>query len=267
MHRQTILAGSFLALASGIAAAADLPNRAAPPVYVRPAPAFTWTGFYAGINAGYSFSNSGATATTGTPAFLALGPAFVPGSLNTKSDGFAGGGQIGYNYQYGNYVIGVEGDLDYIDQKKSARFTSAGAVLGTTLTTSASKRLDYLGTARLRLGFTPAERWLVYATGGLAFGEVKTGGSVVANNLAGVSWLGSKSSTKTGYALGGGVEYAFTDNITVKGEYLYYDLGKQSTYASGNGGVRAIPALNGVDYASRTKTAGSLVRVGLNYKF
>ena len=191
----------------------------------------------------------------------------MPGSLNTKGNGFIGGGQIGYNYQSGAIVYGVEADFDYVDQKKSASFTSTGLVLGSPLTTSAKSQLDYLGTVRARIGFVPMDRVMIFATAGLAYGDVKTSGSVFANNAPALAWAGSKSDIKAGFAVGGGAEYAFTNNLTVKAEYLYYDLGKRTTNAIGNANVRAVAALNGIDYTSRTKTNGSLVRVGLNYKF
>ncbi len=251
------------------ASAADLPTSKAPPApaYLPPPPLFTWTGFYVGLNAGGIFGQNGSTKTTGTPGFIGLGPALVPGSLNTRGNGFIGGGQIGYNYQIGSIVVGAETDLDYSSMKKSASFTSTATVLGTTLTTNARSRLDYLGTLRARVGFTPYDRLLVYATGGLAYGGVKTDTSVVPNAVPGGLWSGSSSSSKVGYAIGGGAEYALTNNITFKGEYLYYDLGKRTTSAVGNGVVRSVAALNGIDYISSTRAAGSVVRVGVNYKF
>jgi outer membrane immunogenic protein len=97
-------------MGAGVAGAADLPARTGPvPAPVMYSTMFSWTGFYAGVNAGYHFHDNKAT-TTGTPAFVALGP-LVPGSLATGKDGFIGGGQIGYNYQFGAVVAGVEADL------------------------------------------------------------------------------------------------------------------------------------------------------------
>ena len=267
MLKQVAIALAASTLVAGLAQAADLPRRNAPAPYIAPAPLFTWTGFYVGANAGYAFGNDAKTTTVGTPAFVALGPNFVPGSLNTKANGFIGGGQVGYNYQYGNLVYGIEADIDYVDQKKSASFTGPGFILGSQLRTSAKTELDYLGTVRARIGFVPMDRWMIYATGGLAYADVKTSGSVVAIAAPGIAWAGSKSDVKAGFAVGGGAEYAFTNNLTVKAEYLYYDLGNRTTNAIGNANVRAIAALNGVDYISRTKTNGSIVRAGINYKF
>jgi outer membrane immunogenic protein len=256
---------AIVGVGTGTALAADLPIRKAP-IYMPP-PLFTWTGFYLGVNAGGVFGSQGNTQTIGTPGFVALGPTLVPSSLGTNDNGFIGGGQIGYNWQFGSTVIGLEADFDGTTLSKSARFTSAAAVLGTTLTTSANAKLDYLGTVRGRLGFVPMDRLLIYGTGGLAYGDVKTTTSVVPNAVPGAIWSGSSSSVRTGYAVGAGLEYAVTNNITLKGEYLYYDLGKTTTSALGNGVVRGIGALNGIDYISQVREAGSIVRAGANYKF
>ena len=269
MVRDFIFGSAAAALLSGGAMAADLPNRAAPPqpTFVTAAPFFSWTGFYAGVNLGGAFESNGKIQTVGTPAFVGLGPRLVPGSLGGNASGFIGGITAGYNQQFGAFVAGIEGDFDYVGIKKSGSFVSPGTVLGTNLTTSASHKLDDLGTLRARLGYTPMDRLLVFATGGLAFGEVKDSGSVIANAAPTLAWSGSKTSTRAGYAVGGGVEYAFTNNITAKLEYLYYDLGRQTTSALGNSAVRSVAALNGVDYISRTRSDGSIVRAGLNFKF
>jgi outer membrane immunogenic protein len=257
------------ALLCGSAFAADLPTRKAPmaPAFVPP-PSFTWTGFYVGVNGGYSFSDNGHTNTTGSPAFGALGPAFVPGSLGSNSGGFIGGGQLGYNYQSGMFVGGIETDIDYVDQRKTASFTGAViAPLGTSLTTTATRKLDYLGTLRGRIGITPFDRSLLYVTGGLAYGGVSNSGSVVANAAPALNWNGGTSSTRVGFAVGGGGEYAFTNNITFKIEYLYYDLGATSFATTGSPAVQATPALAGVYYTGQSRTEGSILRGGLNYKF
>jgi outer membrane immunogenic protein len=268
--KKILLSGiaALAAVASGVAFAADLPSRnSAPlaPVYV--APAFTWTGFYAGVNAGYGFGASNEAKTTGSTGFSGLiGPGIAPGALKVDGDGFVGGGQIGYNVQMNQLVYGVEADIQYIDNKKSSSFIGA-PILGTQLNTSAESELRYFGTVRARLGYTPMDRFLVYATGGLAYGDVRTTTSVVGVQAPALAWAGSKSETRVGYTVGGGVEYALTNNWTLKGEYLYYDLGKSNVAALGNGAVRSVAALNGVDYLSRVETKGHIVRAGLNYKF
>jgi len=264
MKKLALISATILATLSS-AHAADLPRKSTP-IFAAPLPIFTWTGFYVGANAGYAFGD-GRAETVGTPGFLTLvGPGIVPGSLNTKPDGFIGGAQIGYNVQFGSFVAGVETDIQFTDLKKSQSFTGI-PVLTTQLTTSATSEIEYLGTVRGRLGFTPFDRLLVYGTGGLAYAEIKTNGSVRGVQAPGLAWSGSDSDTKVGYAVGGGLEYAFTNNLTLKGEYLYYDLGKTTVNAVGNAAVRGVAALNGIDYVARTENRGSIVRAGVNYKF
>ena len=259
---------AFLVAASGAAFAADLPSRrVAPSAPIFVPPSFTWTGFYAGLNAGYAFGASNEAKTNGTTGFSNLiAPGIAPGALKVDGSGFIGGGQIGYNVQMNQLVFGVETDIQYVDNKKSSSFIGA-PILGTQLNTTAQSELRYLGTLRARVGFVPVDRFLVYATGGLAYGDVRTTTSVSGVQAPALSWAGSKSDTKVGYTVGAGVEYAITNNWTLKGEYLYYDLGKQNVAATGNAAVRAVAALNGVDYLSRVDTKGHIVRAGVNYKF
>jgi outer membrane immunogenic protein len=89
----------------------------------------------------------------------------------------------------------------------------------------------------------------------------------VTANGTDLAWYGSNSPTKVGWTIGGGVEYAITNNISLRAEYLYYDLGKQTTIAAPNAAVLATPALNGVYLTTRTQFDGSIFRIGANYKF
>jgi outer membrane immunogenic protein len=263
--KKFLLSTAALVAFGSMAHAADLPRKTVP-VMVAPVPLFTWTGFYVGLNGGYGFGD-GNTQTVGTPLFQTLiAPGIVPGALNTKADGFIGGAQIGYNVQFGAVVAGLEADLQFADMKKTASFIGL-PVLGTQLNTSTSSEMEYFGTVRARLGFTPVDRLLVYATGGLAYGEIKTSSSVIGVQAPALAWSGSDSEMKFGWTVGAGLEYAITNNLTVKGEYLYYDLGNTSVSALGNAAVRGVAALNGIDYISRTENRGSIVRAGINYKF
>jgi outer membrane immunogenic protein len=245
-------------MGAGAAMAADLPSRtgpvSAPMIYSAP-PAFSWTGFYVGVNAGYSFNDNKAN-TIGTPTFVALGAA-VPGSLSVGKDGFIGGAQIGYNTQFNGAIIGVETDIQYVDGKRGSVFTSLAGV-----STAASSGLEYLGTLRARIGFAPADRMMIYATGGLAYGNPNNRASVA--TAGGGLWGGGNDETRFGYALGGGVEYALTNNLTAKVEYLYYDLGKRTVTAQPLNGAAA---LTGLAYQARFENNGHIVRGGVNYKF
>jgi outer membrane immunogenic protein len=251
------------------AQAADLPLRgglpAAPPMPM--SVAADWSGFYVGLTGGGSFSTETDTRTSGTQGFLSLAPGFVPNQLKTGKDGFLFGAHAGYNQQIGSLVLGVEGDLVWMDKKKTAAFTGAVTPLATALTTTATAELSYLGTLRGRIGFAPSSQFHVYATGGLAFGETEITSSVVAVANPALRWDGKSSDMRFGYALGAGAEYALTSSLILRGEYLYYDLGDLNGVAAGNAAVRGVGALNGIDYASKTRFSGSLARAAVSYKF
>ncbi len=201
--------------------------------------------------------------------------ASIPAARLSSSDGFTGGGQIGYNYQLGGFgglgggvVVGVEADAAYTDleRRRTAVYGFDGAALAGTITSYRSS-LDYLGTVRGRVGYA-FNQFLVYGTGGFAYGAVDNrvavqlapGGPVVAG--------GRRSTTATGYAWGGGVEYALptgsflnffrSSAVTLKAEYLHYDLGRSNVAVNAG----AVNVAN-----SRVSNDGNLVRVGLNYKF
>ena len=246
------------AVSVSAASAADLPARRGPVFAPALAPVFSWTGFYAGVNAGYSFNDNKAS-TVGTAGFIGLGGA-VPTSLRTGKDGFIGGAQIGYNYQMGSVVLGVETDLQYVDGKRTSSFTSPA--LGG-LTTSAGSEMNYFGTLRARLGLVASERLMIYATGGLAYGNPDNTAAVFAAG-PGARWGGGSDATRFGYTVGAGAEYALTNNWTAKIEYLYYDLGRRTVTA---GPLNAAAAATGVAYVARFENAGSIVRAGVNYKF
>ncbi|MCU4178635.1 porin family protein [Bosea sp. BH3] len=255
------------------ALAADLPSRQ----YVAPVavpPAFTWTGFYVGANAGYVWSENRSRysyALTNPADFADFNAlALVPQSLGRNGNGFVGGGQIGYNYQIDRFVLGAEADIQYLDgrQQSSWSRTLSDAVGTATVTTTARSSIDWLGTVRARAGYA-FDRTLVYATGGLAYGRTKDASSIIPTGsdddgpFQGL-WTGRKAGTRAGWTLGGGVEYAITDNLTLKGEYLYYDLGRTKYVLSG---FSTDPDDEFLGATVRRKTSGSIVRAGLNWKF
>ncbi|NNM73092.1 outer membrane protein [Enterovirga aerilata] len=245
MVRFLALAAAGLAGFTTAASAADLPSRAAP----APAPEmlvipYAWSGFYLGVNAGYGFSDNRhrpvcAPACAPTPA------------LDTDGDGFVGGGQLGYNQQIGRFLGGIETDLQYSDIGRTVGGTAAGAVSYT-----AAQRLDYLGTLRARVGLV-MDRVLVFATGGLAYGDVRSAQTIA---FPGAAYAVASTRTEVGFAAGGGVEYGFTPNLTGKAEALYYDLGRRTL-----AGPATPPA--GLVRGARFESAGVVARAGLNYKF
>ena len=269
---------ALTALGTVAAQAADLPTRKEAPAPIFVPPPFTWTGFYVGVNAGGIWPSGGRSATLFDPAFGADGGfinAGFPGGLGSQSAGFIGGGQAGYNWQTGAFVLGIETDFDGTTVSKSfnsvgAPFTGPGAIgaglLGDTLTVNGKTSLSWLGTTRGRVGFvaTPDNRLMLYATGGIAYGGGSSNFSVF-DSATGSFWTGNPSSTRVGWTLGGGVEYAVTNNITIKGEYLYADLGSRSFTSVGN----AFAAANfpGVYVSGKINYNASIFRAGVNYKF
>ncbi|MET0629371.1 MAG: outer membrane protein [Xanthobacteraceae bacterium] len=275
-----------LALAAAMlpAAAADLARKA--PVYKAPPPIidpWTWTGIYVGLNAGYSWGKSRTTVDYfNTLTGLPVAP--PPGSITSVDfnlNGGIAGGQIGANLQTDWVVWGIEADLQWSGQKGSAFFNclptfigiGAPCVPGATalppgafgVTLSLDQKLQWFGTLRGRVGVTFAPTVLAYVTGGLAYGEIKTEGTLVNTPAFAlpVSTAFSHSVTKTGWTVGAGLEARLWDNWTGKIEYLYMDLGTVS-------GTIAPPAtppfgLIGANYSSRI--TDNILRVGLNYKF
>ncbi|MFM8339986.1 MAG: outer membrane protein, partial [Fluviibacter sp.] len=190
------------------------------------ATAAAWSGAYLGIHGGANMTSKGDAKTIGTAGFQTLVPTLAPATLDTSENGLAAGAQIGFNAQSGAVVYGLEADLSYLGVNKTDSFTSTESVLDTTLTTSASHKLDYLGTVRARLGAAASNTMLVYVTGGLAYGQVKDRADVVANAApTALFWSGKSSSTRTGFAAGAGADIALSDRLSLRGEYLYYDLG------------------------------------------
>jgi len=220
----TLLATLALSTALGTAAqAADLPVRSAPPApVVASAPVFTWTGFYVGVNAGYGWNANDDDVV-------------IPGVGTFEADdegGFVGGGQIGYNHQIGSFVLGAEADIQYADIGGDNDFDGI-------LNGDDGDDESWFGTVRARAGVA-FDRALVYATGGLAYGEVSNGFS-------------SPDDVSVGWTIGGGVEYAFTPNLTAKVEGLYVNLEQDDD---------DVPVVAGQD-----ETEFGVIRAGLNYKF
>lgn len=220
MKRIVLAAIALAAVSVGSASAADMARRPAAmptkaPAYI--APIFNWTGLYAGINGGGGWGHSSVS-----------GPLSTGGDFNTS--GGLIGGTLGYNYQAGQIVFGLEGDIDWSNLKGSAP-----CAVGI----SCEAKNNWLGTARGRIGYA-FDRFLPYVTGGLAVGDVKTS----------ATGLGSTSSTKAGWTLGGGVEAAIAGPWSAKVEYLYVDL--QNANAP---------------IGSNTEFRSNVVRGGLNYRF
>ena len=244
-----ISAIAFL-LATAGASAADLAPAAVEPV--APAAAYNWTGFYAGINGGYAFGSS--HDVTMSELFPESDPYTDKyGSLSPKG-GF-GGVQAGYNWQTGNFVLGLEGDIQ--GAGISDKTSRIGATTDYFLSTKS--QVNWFGTVRPRIGYT-FDNILIYATGGLAVGGVK-----YTQNYVDGDYLAHARTNKTrvGFAVGGGVEYAFNEHWTAKLEYQYIDLGRSKISAT------EINDGEPTQYTIHTKlrTDFHTVRLGVNYKF
>jgi outer membrane immunogenic protein len=273
-----------LALSTGAALAADLPSRKGPPMMPPPPPPL-WTGFYAGLNAGGTWGGSSNTVTQAWDVFDAprtlLGAAFAS-SANSwiqsgNNGGFIGGGQIGYNWQFANnFVAGVEADIQGVASNSGGgNGFGVGFDPVTTATpatfTQVTKKLDYLGTVRGRLGYLITPTLLAYGTGGLAYGGANLSASYFSVDTARVAGPGfgasAFSDTRVGWTAGGGVEWMFWPNWSAKVEYLYYDLG--TVQANGTVVTGALNGVSGWSYAPSTSARfnGHIARAGLNYHF
>jgi outer membrane immunogenic protein len=235
--KKILLSSVALLGLTAVASAADLPSRRAPAPMVAAVPVFTWTGFYVGVNAGYGW-NSGDSQY--------VDPAFGYTSSGNDDGGFIGGAQIGYNYQIGQFVVGVETDIQYANTGNSNSGYYAGYYGGN------DDSDGYFGTVRARAGFA-FDRALIYATGGLAYGDLGNNNYYGLTNTSFGYGYDNGDDVNVGWTVGGGVEYAFTNNLTAKLEGLYVNLDTKNS--------------GGLYYTGNGDTEFGVVRAGLNYKF
>ncbi len=225
MLRKFLLATVATVALANVASAADMPARMATKAVPYIA-LYNWTGFYVGGNLGYGWARTSDDA-----------------GGSAKLNGVVGGGQIGYNWQINNLVLGIETDF----QGTSERASATGAIGPIAFATT--ERIRYFGTVRGRVGYA-WDRWMVYATGGYAYTNVGVDATATVGALTGTA---SSNTTKSGGTVGAGVEWAFAGPWTAKLEYLYVDTGTQAV------------TLLGVTDNVRIKN--NIVRAGLNYRF
>lgn len=279
-----------------------------------PPPPCTWTGFYLGINAGYSWSDDDSVDTETVNVFslpnlngdiggevATLGTGDVPVG---NTDGFIGGGQIGFNYQIGrHFVVGLETDFQGMTgDDDSGSLEQSGFVPGAIVPITASsvitssRSIDFLGTARGRLGFLVTPCLLVYGTGGFAYGDISSKTEIV-EQLGfsdtpfpfGTSGHLNNNDMRVGWTGGGGLEWLFCRHWSIKVEYLFYDLGSESydlDPLEQFGGKGATLAAKGASHSTTRSDApsapfletigasrstanfdGNIVRGGLNFHF
>lgn len=246
MKKTTLRLLASIFLIASPACAADMAVKAPPP----PASAsFSWTGFYAGIAGGLAWGKSQFFDADPTNQANHLG---LPITNKFDVSGGIFGGTAGYNWQFSNWVAGVEGDFSWVTKQGTSNSILPFGTVGSNTT-----REHWLGTGRVRLGIIPADRWLVYATGGFAGAAVE---AIFNGNIARDGSL-ADTQTRWGWTAGGGVEVALFQNLSFKLEYLYVGLQDKSYFPP-------ITVLPDFQVARRNVTLNdNILRVGLNYRF
>jgi outer membrane immunogenic protein len=240
MRRLFTAALSLLALGSA-AAAADLPPAPQlPPLDAAPA----WTGFYAGLNVGAAFGSS-------RNAFSIAG--FGLPTFSTPLPGVVGGGEVGYNWQTGPWVLGLEANFEGSGLSGSRNAPCLPPLCGGALAASYAQKLPWFGTLRPRVGYALGN-WLFYATGGGAFGEVDTNATAAA--VGSFVATDNRSQTRGGWTLGGGVEVELVAGWSAKIEYLYVDLGSRTTTFLLNPPI-----------SNASRFTANVITAGVNYHF
>jgi outer membrane immunogenic protein len=260
--KKFLLAGCALAASVFSAMAADMPLKAPPSP---PVPVFTWTGCYLGgsvggiwretdnVSIGVADGGSGAAAAAAAGAF--------PTTFSYGVSSWLAGGQAGCNYQAANWVFGIETDMSGTKLNGSQTIATNVSPFFPAVS-SVSQDTNWIGTTRARLGATWGSA-LFYGTGGLAYAN--TSYAYTLNNVAGggpVATAATDSATQFGWTAGGGVEVGF-GRWSVKGEYLYYDLGNHTLNAACGTCTGLAPTV----FSAHFRDNGSTARVGLNYRF
>jgi outer membrane immunogenic protein len=291
MKRLAFVAAVLTVMVPGLSAlAADLPVKAPPRVMA----VDNWTGFYIGVNGGYSWGRAStdlvATQTSvGTITRTTLGGTVLdvttlPAVTTTtrlsdtaKMNGWLGGGQLGYNVKANNWVLGFEADIQGTGERGGSTFClTAACPVGSTFVTS-DFHLRWFATLRGRAGVLVDPSLLLYATGGLAIGEIKADYAVGLNGT-GVLGTASTNTTRAGFVVGAGAEYRVSERWSFKLEYLYMDLGSVSGGAAAInsslpiiitvGDFRFIGVATSLNAAAlSTRITDNILRAGVNFRF
>jgi outer membrane immunogenic protein len=248
------------------ATAADLPTKA--PTYVAPV---NWTGWYIGGNAGWVGSTNNTITNTGSDIGLAgfasaIAVGAIPSSVDLGHSGFIGGGQIGYNWQSGNWVFGLEADFSGANLKSDATVGPIAAGGFVPQTTTYSRELDWLATFRGRVGIIATPEFLLYGTGGLAVGHTKIGNAYICPSCvppasSESTTANNASNTETGWTVGAGLEWMFAPHWSVKAEYLYVDLGSHDST------ITYTFVGSTTTMTSSFRDRENIARAGINYHF
>ncbi len=266
---------SFTVIGVGAASAADMPMKAMP-APIAAAPVYNWTGFYVGLNLGGAWNDTQddvfPTGCFITSVTCGLGPTVNPlrsDSVHLNGSGFTGGAQAGYNWQAANWVYGIEGDINYsgISDGSSINRPVLPPLAGNFIHTESDK-LNWFGTFRGRLGVTVTPSFLIYGTGGLAFGQVRSA-STVAFTTTTDTYAGSIDDTRFGWTAGGGGEWMIAPQWSIKAEYLFVDLGRASytQVCTAPGICTSPPQVSAASYQTDLHVREHIARVGVNYHF
>jgi outer membrane immunogenic protein len=240
------ISAAIFAGSAGVAGAADMPLKA-PPVA---APAWSWTGCYVGLNAGWSQEKTSGYNATPTTTLGVVGTVY-PG---TTERGAIGGFQAGCNYQVQQqWVVGLEGDWDAMGHSGSA------VVINPAINPAAAATTEELwdATVRGRLGFIPAPKTLLYVTGGAAWMKISSTQIITTAPSASNN---NQADTRLGWTIGGGLEYAVTNNVLLRAEYLYVKIPSYNTFTNG-------PFFGGPPVPLSVSLTQNIGRVGISYKF
>jgi outer membrane immunogenic protein len=255
LMKHFLLCSAALVALTAAAHAADLPQRAAPPAFVA-AQAYNWSGLYMGVHVGGGWFNN-QNVSVGDPA----GATFPAGYVFTPQDGdgFIGGGQAGYNAQFGKLVVGVEGDFSGMNLRGTSESESVRLPGRYSVQTVEA---NWVGMATARVGYA-ADNILLYAKGGWAWADVDARNLTYAPAGALVA-TSTGSETRDGWTIGAGAEWGFLPNWSLKAEYNYIDFGR----ATVNRTAFNTPAFTGtVEHVQRKSDFDMhLVKVGVNFR-
>lgn len=253
---------SAFCLVAGIATAGLEPDAKQVAPGPEPTCDFSWTGFYIGARLGGGFGNSELTAH-GEPVGRFT---IVPDDQDLDPDGFIGGGQVGFNWQMGRFLV-LGAEADFLGGDLSANTAGAHSVpqlfpFVSDVPLHARQDINWFGTVRGRVGFAPWCKWLVYGTGGFAYADVDDSVEFDLRSSGGNStYPASHSGTQTGWTAGGGIEFAVSQHWTIKAEYLYIDVGDRT--AIGN----PIPANPPFQVRYNWDAQFHTFTAGVNFKF
>ncbi len=222
---KAIMVGAALLAATGACAAEFNSGVLSPP------PGFRWEGFYAGGNIGGAWGTGDSFGYEGFQQYKNLAGLYVQPMIPSR---LTGGGQVGYNTQSGKIIVGAESDFSFGGSSSGNKVDAFATFGGISYASTQEVRseIDWFGSVRVRLGIAPVDRLLIFATAGLAYAQVSNSFyNATYPSLFGSQPFGQSSSkTNVGWVAGAGVEYALTNNLSIRGEAMYFDLGQTNMY-------------------------------------